>query len=153
NTIRILKLEADGKFPEDPVAARIFGASEWVKNELAQQYDPKRRERALKTLAEWNDSASIDILGEQLTTNPDPQLRLAATKLLAESGNPRVGKILEKAIGHADGKVRVQAFHGLFRPAKPDFGPIDLALKTGQADVGVLAVKALEPLAKTDDQG
>jgi ParB family chromosome partitioning protein len=153
NSIRILKLEADGKFPDDPVSARVFGASEWVKNELAQQYDPKRREKALKTLAEWNDSASIDILGEQIAKDPDPQLRLAAAKLLAESGNPRVGKILEKAVGHADGKVRVQAFHGLFRPAKPDFGPIDLALKTGQADVGVLAVKALEPLAKADDQG
>src|SRR5207302_454642 len=114
--------------------------------------DPKRREKALKTLAEWKDSASIDQLGEQITKDPDPALRLLATQLLSASDNPRVGKILEKAVGHADGKVRVQAFNGLYKPLKPDFGPIDLALKTGQADVGVLAVKALEPLAKTDDQ-
>jgi ParB family chromosome partitioning protein len=153
NTIRLYKLEADGKFPEDPVYAKVFGAAEWVKNELAQQYDPKRREKALKTLAEWKDSASIDILGEQVTKDPDPALRLTATELLCKSDNPRVAKILERAIGHGDGKVRVAAFNGLFKPLKPDLGPIDLALKTGQADVGVLAVKALEPLAKADDQG
>ncbi len=44
------------------------------------------------------------------------------------------------------------ALSGLFKPLKPDLGPIDLALKTGQADVGVIAVRALEPLAKKDDQ-
>jgi ParB family chromosome partitioning protein len=152
NSIRLFKLEADGKFPEDPVYARIGGAGEWVKNELAQQHDPKRREKALKTLAEWQDSASIDLLGEQITKDPDPQLRLTATQLLCASGNPRVGKILERVVAHQDGKVRVAAFNGLFKPLKPDLGPIDLALKTGQADVGVLAVKALEPLAKADDQ-
>jgi ParB family transcriptional regulator, chromosome partitioning protein len=153
NSIRLLKLEADGKFPEEPVSAVVRGAADWVKNELSQQHDAKRREKAIRTLAEWKDSSSIDILGEQVTKDPDPTLRLLATQLLSSSGNPRVGKILEKAIGHADSKVRIQAFNGLFRPLTPDFGPIDLALKTGQADVGVLAVKALEPLAKTDDQG
>ena len=153
NSIRLLKLETDGKFAEDPVAALVYGAADWIKNELGQQHDTIRRERALKTLAEWKDSVSIDILGEQITKDPDPQLRLLATQLLSASDNPRVGKILEKAIGHADGKVRIQAFNGLFKPLKPDFVPIDLALKSGQVDVGVLAVKALEPLAKTDDQG
>ena len=44
-----------------------------------------------------------------------------------------------------------KAFEALNRRAKQDLGPIDLALKTGQADVGVLAIKALEPLAKDDD--
>src|SRR5262249_51369668 len=148
----LFNLDKDGKFLDDPVYARIYGASEWVKNELAQQYDPKRREKALKTLAEWKDSASIDILGEQITKDPDPALRLTATKLLSESDNPRVVKILERAVGHNDGKVRVQAFEALNKRAKQDLGPIDLALKTGQADVGVLAIKALEPLAKDDDQ-
>jgi len=152
NTIRFLKLEADGRFPDDPVHAKVTGAADWIRNELAQKYDAKRREKAMKLLAEWKDSASIDILGEQIDRDPDAQLRQFAAKLLAESDSPRVGKILEKAIGHSDGKVRVIAFNGLFRPLKPDLGPIDLALKTGQADVGVLAIKALEPLAKTDDQ-
>ncbi|MBA4066455.1 MAG: hypothetical protein C0501_22630 [Isosphaera sp.] len=152
DTIRLFKLEADGKFADDPEYVRVCGAADWVKNELGQQYDPKRREKALKTLAEWNDNACVDTIGEQITKDPDPALRLLATKLLSEIGNPRVVKILEKAVGHGDGKVRVQAFQGLFRPLKPDLGPIDLALKTGQADVGVLAVQALEPLAKKDDQ-
>ncbi len=152
NSIRLFKLDADGKFPDEPLHAKIYGASAWVKNELAQQHDAKRREKALKTLAEWKDSSSIDIIGEQITKDPDPALRLAATKHLTEIDNPRVIKILERSIGHGDSKVRVLAFNGLFRPLKPDLGPIDLALKGGQPDVGVLAVKALEPLAKKDDQ-
>ncbi|QJW99535.1 HEAT repeat domain-containing protein [Frigoriglobus tundricola] len=152
NSIRLIKLEADGKFPDDPVTAKVTGAADWVRNELAQKYEPKRREKALKVLAEWNDAASIEILGEQINRDPDHQLRLLAAQLLAVSFNPRVGKILERAIGHNDAKVREIAFKGLFRPLKPDLGPIDLALKTGHADVGVLAVRALEPLAKADDQ-
>jgi ParB family chromosome partitioning protein len=153
NSIRLLRLEADGRFPEEePVAAKVTGAADWVRTELAQKYDPKRREKALKVLAEWKDSASIDTLGQQIDRDPDHQLRQFAAKLLAESDSPRATKILEKAVGHGDGKVRVVAFNGLFRPLKPDLGPIDLALRTGQADVGVLAVGALEPLAKKDDQ-
>src|SRR5439155_5993883 len=156
NSIRFFKLEADGRFSdtedEDDRGPRVYGAADWAKNELAQPHDPRRREKALKTLAEWKDSAAIDLLGEQVDRDPDHQLRLLAAQLLSASDNPRVGKILEKAIAHPDAKVRVQAFTGLYKPAKPDYGPIDLALRTGQADVGTLAVKALEPLAKTDDQ-
>jgi ParB family chromosome partitioning protein len=151
NSIRFFKLEPDGRFGEEP-GPRVYGAADWVKNELAQAHDPRRREKALRTLAEWKDSAAIDLLGEQIEKDPDHQLRLLAAQLLSASDNPRVGKILEKAIGHADGKVRVQAFEGLYKPLKPDYAPIDLALRTGQADVGVLAVKALQPLARTDDQ-
>lgn len=152
NTIRLLKLEADGKFAEDPVHAKVAGAADWVRNELAQQYDPKRREKAYRTLAQWKDASSIDLLGEQLFREQDQPLRLAIAKLLTESDSPRVAKILEKAIGHNDGKVRTLAFAGLYRPLKPDLNLIDLALKTGQPDVCSQAIKALEPLAKTDDQ-
>ena len=152
NSIRLIKLEADGKFPDGPVTAKVTGAADWVQNELAQKHDPKRREKALKVLAEWKDSASIDILGEQLTRDPDNKLREYIAELLVASDNPRVGKILERAIGHGDGKVRVIAFEGLHARSKGDLGPIDLALKTGHADVGIKAVKALEPLAKADDQ-
>ncbi|MBA4188823.1 MAG: hypothetical protein C0467_12565 [Planctomycetaceae bacterium] len=152
NTVRLFKLEADGKFPDDPAYAKIHGASAWVKAELAQQHDAKRREKALKTLAEWKDNASIDIIGEQVTKDPDPTLRLAAVKHLTEIDNPRVNKLLERSVGHGDGKVRVAVFEALLKRTKQDLGPIDLAFKSGQPDVGVLAVKALEPLAKKDDQ-
>lgn len=152
NSIRLFKLESDGRFGEEP-GPRVYGAAAWVANELAQPHDPKRREKALKTLAEWKDSAAITLLGTQVDKDPDHQLRLQAAKLLSESDHPRVGKILEKAIAHPDGKVRIQAFQGLLKRSKPEeFGPIDLALKTGQADVGTLAIKALEPLARADDQ-
>ena len=40
----------------------------------------RRREQALKTLAEWKDSAAIDLLGEQLHKDPDHQLRLKAVE-------------------------------------------------------------------------
>jgi ParB family chromosome partitioning protein len=61
-------------------------------------------------------------------------------------------KILERAVGHNDKPVRLTAFQSLHRRAPQDLGPIDLALRTTQVDVGVEAVKALEPLAKADDQ-
>lgn len=152
NSIRLLKIETDGKFPGDPVTAKVTGAADWIRNELAQKHDPKRREKALKILAEWKDSASIDILGEQIDRDPDHKIREYVADLLDKSDSPRVTKILEKAVGHGDGKVRVIAFEGLRKRTPTDLNPIDLALKTGQADVGVLAVKALEPLAKKDDQ-
>ena len=152
NSIRIFKLEADGRFADEPLLAQVYGAADWMKNELPQAHDPKRREKALKSLAEWQDSVSIDMLGEQISRDPDHQLRLLAAQLLAASDHPRVGKLLEKAVGHGDGKVRVVAFEGLMRRAKDNLGPIDLALKSGHADVGILAVKALEPLAAADDQ-
>lgn len=153
NTIRFLRLEKDGRFPDDDVVhAKVTGAADWIRNELAQTYDPRRREKALKVLAEWKDSASIDILGTQITRDPDHQIRKTVAELLVASDSPRVVKILEKAIGHSDAKVRLIAFKGLNERATADLGPMDLAFQTGHADVGVEAVKALEPLAKKDDQ-
>lgn len=153
NSIRLIKLDKDGKFPEDDaLTAKVTGAADWVRNELADRYDAKRREKAVKVLAEWKDSASIDALGEQLNRDPDHKVREHIAKLLGESDSPRVVKILERAVGHNGKAVRLEAFKSLHARAPQDLGPIDLALKTGQVDVGVEAVKALEPLAKADDQ-
>lgn len=150
NTIRFLNLTDDGRF--DAVAVRAYGAIDRAKNELSQN-DPKRREKSLKELAEWKDAASLDLIANQLDKDSDHQLRLLAAQLLAVSDNPRAVGLLESAIIHRDEKVRVEAFHGLRRKlAASDFRPIDAALKTGHADVGVLAVKAIEPLAAKDDQ-
>jgi ParB family chromosome partitioning protein len=150
NSIRFINLEPDGRFGE-PVA-RVYGAVDRAKNELSQP-DPRRRETALKELAEWKDAASLELIAAQLETDADHQLRLLAAQLLAASPNPRAVVLLEAAVNHRDEKVRVEAFRGLQKHLDPgDLRPIDLALKTGKADVGVLAVKALEPLAAKDDQ-
>jgi ParB family chromosome partitioning protein len=77
NSIRLLKLDKDGKFPDDDdvLTAKVTGAADWVRTELADRYDARRRERAVKVLAEWKDSASIDVLGEQLNRDPDHKVR------------------------------------------------------------------------------
>ncbi len=150
NSVRFINLEPDGRFGE-PVA-RVYGAVDRAKNELSQP-DPRRREKALKELAEWKDAASLELIAAQLEKDTDHQLRLLAAQLLAASPNPRAVALLEVAVNHRDEKVRVEAFQGLQKHLGPaDLRPIDLALKTGKADVGVLAVKALEPLAARDDQ-
>src|SRR5439155_879090 len=72
---------------------------------------------------------------------------------LGELDHPRADKLLEKGLKHADDKVRVAAFQGLRKHAGPaELRPLVLALKTDRADIGVLAVEALEPLAAKDDQ-
>lgn len=150
NSIRFFKLNDDGRFGEQ--AARVYGAIDWAKNELGQS-DAKRREKALKAVAGWNDAAGLELLSTQVEKDTDHAIRLAAAKLLSESPNPRAVALLEKAVAHFDEKVRAEAFRGLQKHlGNDDFRPIDLALKTGHRDVGVLAVKALEPLAAKDDQ-
>ncbi len=50
NSIRLVKLEPDGKFPDDDVvSAKVTGAADWVREELSQTHDPRRREKALKS--------------------------------------------------------------------------------------------------------
>lgn len=150
NSVRFFKLNDDGRIGEQ--AARVYGAIDWAKNELGQP-DAKRRDKALKAVAAWNDSAGLDLIAAQIDRDGDHAVRLGAAKLLTESANPRAVGLLEKAIGHADEKVRAEAFRGLQKHlGAADFRPIDLALKTGKPDVGILAVKALEPLAAADDQ-
>jgi ParB family chromosome partitioning protein len=163
NTVRLFPLNDQGRFRRleegaDPdeyadEEGRFHGAIDWAKNELAVTYDHRRRDRALKQLAEWNDAASLELIARQMGGDPDADLRLQAAKLLAGLRSPRAATLLEPAIAHRDEKVRVQAFGGLQAYlGAADLKPIDLALRTNQPDVGVLAVKALEPLARADDQ-
>ncbi len=157
NTIRVLPInEEDGRFDEDGLEDidTAHGAAAWVENELADEYDSKQREKAVKQLADWNDAASLERIAKQLAADKDQTVRVYAAKMLGQSTNPRAVTLLEPFVAHADDKVRVEAFKGLQnRLGASDYRPIDAGLKTGKADVGVLAVKSLEPLAKTDDQG
>src|SRR5262249_1479977 len=150
NTLRFFELDDEGKFGE--AGNRVHGVEAWAKQELGQS-EHGRREAALRTLAGFNDAASIKRIAAQMGSDRDHALRLLACQLLCESHHPRAAKALEKGLEHADEKVRVAAFEGLRRHAGPkDLRPMLLALKAGKADVGQRAVQALEPLAPKDDQ-
>ena len=149
NTIRFFRLTDDGRFG-DPLAT-AHGAVDRAKNELKQS-DAKRREKVLKELAGWDDTVGIDLIANRLGKDNDHQIRLLAVELLTASANRRSVTPLTKAISHADAKVRVAAFHGLHkRLGANDVAPT-AALKSGKADVGILAVKALGSLASEDDE-
>jgi len=150
NTLRFFQLDEEGKFGDATVC--VHGADAWAKNELAQS-DPKRREAALRALAEWADAAALKRIAAQMTGDGDHALRLLACQLLGESAHPRAAKALEKGLEHKEEAVRLLAFDGLRRHAGPnDLRPLVLALKVDKADVGVRAVEALETLAAKDDQ-
>ncbi len=150
DTIRFVELDADGRF--GAAVGRVYGAVDRAKHEAGQN-DPKRRDKALREAAAWADAAGLDLLAARLDADPDHQLRLLAAQLLAASPNPRAVALLEAAVRHKDEKVRVEAFRGLQKFLGADsLKPIDLALKAGKPDVGVLAVGALGPLAARDDQ-
>ncbi len=152
HSLRVFWITDDGRLDDD-CKIKTYGAMDWAKNELAAVHDSKRRETALKALNEWNDAASLELIAQQIERDPDAAMKVQAAKYLGSVANPRAVSLLEPFIGHADGKVRVQVFEGLANQlGRTDFKPIDLALKTNHADIGVRAVKALEPLAKADDQ-
>ena len=149
-TIRLFPIDAAGKLGD--LSHRVHGAVAWVKHELTQN-EPKRREAALRTLAAWADTPSIELLAQQVSADADHALRLLAAQLLSDSGHPRAAKLLEKGLTHNDEAVRVAALTGLRKHlGEADLRPLDLALAAEKADVGRLAVQALQTLAARDDQ-
>ena len=150
NTIRFFRLTDDGRFG-DPLA-KVHGAVDRVRHELGQA-DAKRREKVVREIAAWDDTAAVDLIAGRLAKDNDHQIRLLAVQLLTASANRRSVLPLTKAIGHADANVRVAAFRGVReRLGEADVAPIAAGLESGKVDVGVLAVKALGPLAADDDE-
>jgi ParB family chromosome partitioning protein len=150
NSLRFFQLDEEGKFGEE--GDQVYGADHWAKHELSEG-DPKRREAVLRTLAGFSDLSSHKRIAGQMTQDSDHALRLLACKLLGESKHPQAGKALEKGLAHKEEAVRLMAFEGMRKHAGPtDLRPMALALKAEQADIGVLAVQALEELAAKDDQ-
>ncbi len=150
NTLRFFPIDAAGKIGE--LSLRVHDAYAQAKHELSQAEAP-RREAALKGLAGFGDARSIELIAEQVGSDPDHALRLMAAELLGASTHPKAPTLLEGCLNHADEAVRVASFRGLRRHlGESSLRPIDLALKAEKADVGKLAVEALEPLAKKDDQ-
>ncbi|MEK6238061.1 MAG: HEAT repeat domain-containing protein [Planctomycetales bacterium] len=150
NSLRIFPLDSSGKIGER--SRKISDAYAWADDEFSQA-DPKRRETALQELAGYDDEESVKRISRLAGNDDDHALRVAATKLLAKSQHPQAPSLLEKRLSHKDEAIRRAAFAGLRKLlGDGDFRPIDLALKASKADVGVEAVRALESLAKKDDQ-
>jgi len=151
NTIRIFPVDASGKIGDS--SHRIYDAYDLAAEELKQD-DASRRESALKVLAGHADARSVEKIAAQAEADPDHALRLMAAELLAASDHPRALTLLGACLtSHRDEAGRVAAFRGLRRRlGESDLGPIDLALRSGKADIGRLAVEALRPLASKDDQ-
>lgn len=150
NSIRVFPLDVAGKIGDR--SQRIDDAYALAKQELGQT-DPTRREVALKQLAGYGDARSIELIAEQVGSDPDHVLRLQAAELLGAATHARAVPLLGAHLKHPDEAVRVSAFRGLRKhQGDADLRPIDLALKAEKADVGRLAVQALEALAKRDDQ-
>jgi ParB family chromosome partitioning protein len=150
NTLRFFLIDAAGKFGD--ATCRVYGFKDWAAAELGAS-EAGRREGALRALAESRDTASIELIAQQIENDADHSLRLLATQLLSASGHPRAAKLLEKCLSHADEAVRVAALAGLRGIlGENDLHPLDLALKVEKADVGKLAVQGLEALAARDDQ-
>ncbi|WP_152051318.1 HEAT repeat domain-containing protein [Tautonia marina] len=150
NTLRLVVLDAAGKFGD--ATARIYDGLARARHELSQS-DPRRREAALVSLTEAGDSAAVELLAEHCRADTDPDLRLDAARRLGQADHSRVVPLLEGLLDHPDERVRVLAFEQLrARTDAADFRPIDLALKTDHPEIGRLAVQALEPLARRDEQ-
>jgi HEAT repeat protein len=150
NSFRVFPIEEDGKFGDQ--SHRFNDAYAWARYEFTQD-ESRRRETALRALAGWNDTASIELISEQVGKDGDHVVRKLAAELLGQSSHPRAAKLLEQWLRHSDEAVRVAAFEGLRRHlGAEDLRPLDWALQVEKADVGRLAVRALEGLAARDDQ-
>jgi ParB family chromosome partitioning protein len=150
NSLRFFELDEEGKFGE--ATTSIYGLEDWAKYELSQG-EPTRREAALKVLAEIADAASMRRIARQMKEDTDAALRLSACRKLASAAHPAVIKELEDGLKQKDEAVRVAAFEGLVsRTERSDLRPLLLALKVEKADIGRLAVKALEERAAENDE-
>ena len=152
-SIRLIPLSDEGRFPEEISNYQVWrGALAWARNELSTGWDSKRRERALKQLAEWGDTACLDLIAEQVEKDQDSAVRVAGTRLLGDSTSLRAATLLEPLVNHFEPKVRSAAFWGLRRRlGDDDPRPIDLALAGGKPEVGVLAIAELEKRGRSDD--
>ncbi len=150
NTLRVFALKEGGRFG-DPIV-RIHDGYSWAENEF-ESPEPKRREAALKTLAEWNDSKSVDLLHKQVLRDSDYAVRKKAAELLAASDHDKVPKLLEGLLKRDESAIRKAALAGLrWRFGQEDLRPLDLALETRHADIGIECVQALQELSQRDDQ-
>ncbi len=148
NSLRIFSLDDQGKIGE---RTHVFhGALDSARHEL-QQPDGQRRETALRSLSQFPDAPSIDLIAAQMERDADPRIRLLAAELLANLRHPHVTAVLENGLKNDNEAVRGVCFQGLRRQlGDANLRPLELALATKHVDLGKFAVQALEVLAATD---
>lgn len=145
---RFWDLSEEGR-PQDRTLV-VKGALARVRNELKHK-EASRRKQALNDLASYNDAASIEILGQRCLDDEDHELRAYSTQLLGDSGNLRAVEILEGYVRSKEEGVRQQALLGLRKlEGQKTLRPLDLAIKSGHIDIGLMAVEALRDLARDD---
>lgn len=150
DTLRFFLLDAGGKVGD--LSIKVSDAYARAENELSQK-ETTRRETALKDLASYGDTQSLEIIAKQISQDGDHAVRTLATTLVADSGHPRAVKILEGNLKHKDEAVRRAALAGLLKSSEAgDLRPLDLALDANKADIGCEAISELEKLAKKDDR-
>ncbi len=149
-TLRLFAIGDEGVVGELVLVLR--DAFAWAKEEFSAG-DPPRREKALKRLAVFNDSASLELLAQRVDQDNDHKLKVLATELLGASGNPRAVKLLERLLGASRDDVRVAALEGLRQLCgAEDLRPLKLALNQRKRDIGERAVDALGGLSRRDDK-
>lgn len=142
--------ESPGR-PKDR-ALTIEGAMARIEQELANK-DRLRREAALRLLRIYNDAPSIERLATRALDDDDHELRVLAAQLLGDTQNPRATSALENLLGAPDEAVRLSALSGLRQlEGLTALRPLTLALGKARADIGLAAIKALQELARSDDE-
>ncbi len=151
DAIRLFPL--DKKSGKAQARTRLFpGALARVGNELAQT-DATRRQAALDLLASWDDAAAIELLQQRAGADSDPALQIRATDHLGASKHARAIPPLEGLLRSRNEGVRKAALGGLrARLGNEELRPLELALASGQADIGVAAIQALGALAPKDSR-
>lgn len=147
---RLWDLSEEGRPQERTLV--INGALARVREELKHK-EASRRKKALEALASYNDAASIEILGNRCVDDEDHELRAYAAQLLGDSGNLRaVGALSPYVVSKEEG-LRQQALIGLRKlEGEKTLGPLNMAIKSGHIDIGLMAVEALRDLSREDDE-
>lgn len=147
--IRLFQLDGDGK----PVLKVVTVHNAYARAQHAfEQRAPERRQDAVRVLATFNDHKALSLIGERARDDDDHALRVEACTLLGQSGNPRAVAELEALLHASTPDVRLAALTGLRAlRGTAELEPLDQALETSHAELGVAAVEALTPLAKKDE--
>ncbi|WP_372365070.1 HEAT repeat domain-containing protein [Candidatus Uabimicrobium sp. HlEnr_7] len=127
----------------------ISDAYNWAEHEINK--DPRQCEPVLKELALFNDKKAIDLIYKVVTSNTDVGICVAATELLASTEHQLAFRFLEELLKSQGEKVRIAAFVGLSSSQKI-LPTIQLALKTGFENIGILAIDALKTAAEKDEE-